>query len=200
MDKNDILNRPFNDVYNELMKDVGVSSTGRTNARKWICRNTTKLSGRTEYNDTFSTVKDFLDDFHNRSYSSRQGYRPFNQNYVYIFARKLKEMINEIPKPSKEDEIQYAKKRVSRDALYTQLAEECIELAHAALKMARVQRDGDPSIDPNATLDNLKEEFNDVLVVYDILGFDTNGDPGLMDAKIDRWYTRLLIQESEGEF
>lgn len=75
-------------------------------------------------------------------------------------------------------------------ALYEQLAEECVELAHASLKMARIIRGENPTpANMNDVLNNIAEELNDVQTVADVLGMDIDYDA--MQSKLERWYKRL---------
>lgn len=79
---------------------------------------------------------------------------------------------------------------VSRAALYEQLAEECAELAHAALKAARKMRGENPTpVFLQDTLDEVAEEATDVLLVAEILGLSTR--PEYKRFKIERWAKRL---------
>ena len=84
---------------------------------------------------------------------------------------------------------------------YTQLAEECTELAHAALKLGRK---ADPEQcfamaegDKQMWLDNLNEEIADVLVCMDVVIMKYQGK-GALDKigeirkqKLERWEERL---------
>lgn len=55
-------------------------------------------------------------------------------------------------------------------AAYEQLAEECIELAHAALKMARVIRKENPTpVDESHARGKIFEELGDVMNALDVL-------------------------------
>lgn len=76
-------------------------------------------------------------------------------------------------------------------ALYELLAEEASELAHAALKMARILRGEVPT---NATQDetyqNLREEFTDVQNVAEVLGVMIDRD--ISKEKMDRWIQRMM--------
>ena len=75
-------------------------------------------------------------------------------------------------------------------ALYEQLAEECTELAHAALKMARVMRAENPTPVPlDRALSNLYEEASDVHTVAKILNL--RPDPHIVTEKLKRWYDRI---------
>lgn len=75
-------------------------------------------------------------------------------------------------------------------ALYEQLAEECTELAHAALKMARVMRAENPTpVSLDRALSNLYEEASDVHTVSKILNL--RPDPHIVTEKLNRWYDRI---------
>lgn len=75
-------------------------------------------------------------------------------------------------------------------ALYEQLAEECTELAHAALKMARVMRAENPTpVSLDRALSNLYEEASDVHTVAKILNL--RPDPHIVTEKLKRWYDRI---------
>lgn len=80
--------------------------------------------------------------------------------------------------------------KVPVPALYEQLAEECVELAHAALKIARAMRDENytpVSIADGMTMVN--EEFTDLKLVADVLGLTV--DRAIMQDKMKRWNKRL---------
>jgi NTP pyrophosphatase (non-canonical NTP hydrolase) len=82
------------------------------------------------------------------------------------------------------------RKRVPISAQYEQLAEECSELAHAALKVARICRNENPT--PVKTEDAVRsvfEEFNDIMSVANVIGLDA--DELAIEGKLDRWYNRL---------
>ena len=76
-------------------------------------------------------------------------------------------------------------------AAYEQLAEECTELAHVALKMARIERRENPT---PAMLDltslDLKTEFTDILVCAYVL--EMVFDNETFDYKLQRWCNRLM--------
>ena len=84
---------------------------------------------------------------------------------------------------------------------YTQLAEECTELAHAALKLGR-KADPEQSFamaecDKQKWLDNLNEEIADVLVCMDVVIMKYQGKDALdkigeiRKQKLERWEARL---------
>lgn len=77
-----------------------------------------------------------------------------------------------------------------RDVLYSQLAEEATELAHAAQKMARKLRGENPTPVTEQFLDHsITEEFLDVLNIAAILGI--RDDRNIRDEKMQRWTERL---------
>ena len=79
-------------------------------------------------------------------------------------------------------------------ALYELLAEEASELAHAALKMARILRDDVPTnITQDEAYQNLREEFTDVQNVAEVLGLTIDRD--ISKEKMDRWIRRMTPQE-----
>lgn len=79
---------------------------------------------------------------------------------------------------------------VGEPAALEQLAEECSELAKAALKKARILRRENPtpvSIE-EANLD-LIEEFNDVYLCAGVVDLEPNYN--YIDKKLNRWKRRL---------
>lgn len=80
--------------------------------------------------------------------------------------------------------------RCGFDEAWAQLAEEASELAHAALKMRRVDNSKNPTpIDANEALDNVFEEVNDLLATLDVL--DLRRDDEQVRTKLIRWMERL---------
>lgn len=73
---------------------------------------------------------------------------------------------------------------------YELLAEECVECAHAALKMARIIRAENPTPvlleDANA---NLREEISDIATVLRL--FHIKPDAQIIHDKLERWAQRL---------
>lgn len=75
-------------------------------------------------------------------------------------------------------------------ALYEQLAEECTELAHEALKMSRVLRGENPTpctIDEAAL--GIQEELTDVLLCAAVI--DLQPDMDIWNTKMERWTRRI---------
>ena len=79
-------------------------------------------------------------------------------------------------------------------AMYEQLAEECTELAHAALKCARVLRAENPTpVSIDMALSNLYEEASDVHTVAKILNL--RPDPHIVTEKLKRWHDRIVKED-----
>ena len=83
---------------------------------------------------------------------------------------------------------------ISEPARFECLAEECAELAHAALKMARILRGENPT---DATLEetraNVVEEACDVCICLDMT--DISLDPDIRRRKLERLTKRLSTAE-----
>ena len=77
-------------------------------------------------------------------------------------------------------------------ALYEALAEEASELAQAALKIARIQRNENPTpVDMVDAVKNLNEEVTDVLLCLDVV--NVHADQNIAMAKLSRWTQRLQV-------
>ena len=88
------------------------------------------------------------------------------------------------------DYIREINKRVPTAAMYEQFAEECVELAQVALKMARRLRGENPTPTTEEQIKhNLIEEASDVHLMSRILGIKP--DIYIVNAKLARWYERL---------
>lgn len=80
---------------------------------------------------------------------------------------------------------------IGEAAMYEQLAEECVELAHACQKKARKLRGENPTpMEMEKIDDNVVEEYTDVRLVSSLLEIDM--DLSLYWEKYDRWYDRLI--------
>ena len=78
----------------------------------------------------------------------------------------------------------------STPALYEQLAEECTELAHAALKVARIIRDENPTpVNLVDALNMVNEEFTDLMLVASVIELTIDDDA--LQKKIKRWNERM---------
>ena len=87
------------------------------------------------------------------------------------------------------------RKTVSKDDLLCQLAEECLELAQAALKLRRAITQTNPTpVTYNQALEDLMEEAADVVLCLRVLPeVEENGyiiDIGIAE-KAERWMNRL---------
>lgn len=102
----------------------------------------------------------------------------------------IAEIIDDISRSVKADQAMgYIQNNLSQAALYGQLAEECTELAKAALKMQRfINGDNPPRMTEKEITDNINEEMADVLVSLAALGFITNDafDEALLEKPV-RW-------------
>ncbi len=82
------------------------------------------------------------------------------------------------------------RKAVPAPALYEALAEEATEVAQAALKMARIQRQENPTpVDLVDATKSLNEELTDLLLCMDVVNM--HADQNLAMAKLNRWISRL---------
>ena len=83
--------------------------------------------------------------------------------------------------------------------LWGQLAEECAELAQAALKMQRLSLNNQPAKTAEECRAAVVEEFADISLVYELIGFiDYKERARIMKYKANRWANRLIGQE-EGD-
>lgn len=79
---------------------------------------------------------------------------------------------------------------LSAPCLYDQLAEEAVELAQAAIKMARIMRGENPSPVTQSFAEKcVREEYNDIINVAKILKIPIDDD--LQRGKMCRWIDRL---------
>lgn len=92
--------------------------------------------------------------------------------------------------------------KITHGELLAQLAEEAIELAHAALKFRRATGEMNPTpVAPEDAFAQVKEELADVALLVRLLYLDTN--PTEMEEihrrKLLRWRDRLLKASEEQE-
>lgn len=98
------------------------------------------------------------------------------------------------------EKLRYVQNTLSVPAQYEGLAEECVELAHAALKMARIYRGEDPTpADIVEVGEKIYEEIADVLLCIKVLGLDDADLAHRQLQKLDRWYDRLYKVYGEVE-
>ena len=87
------------------------------------------------------------------------------------------------------DHKDFIRKNVGEAVLYEQLSEECVELAHAALKKARKLRGENPTpVDIQDVDAHLIEEITDLMVVLDVL--DLKESTEIKQYKLHRWACR----------
>ena len=96
-------------------------------------------------------------------------------------------------------DIEYIRANMSLPATLEQLAEEYIELAHAALKSARYLRKESPTRETYTDIiANLLEETADVHVVEQVLVLEPN--PDTVAFKTQRWADRIrAVAGSDGD-
>jgi NTP pyrophosphatase (non-canonical NTP hydrolase) len=90
------------------------------------------------------------------------------------------------------------REKVPQEELLAQLAEEAVELAHAALKLRRTYGDINPTpVKRTAAFARLKEEIADVKLLLTVLELDRHGIEydRIGDAKLKRWAERLGAAE-----
>jgi hypothetical protein len=83
----------------------------------------------------------------------------------------------------------YMLDHIGEPAMYEQMAEECAELAKAALKMARIERGENPTPKTKEqAMADLIEEYTDVCICADELGL--KADPDIAAKKLARCVQR----------
>lgn len=91
----------------------------------------------------------------------------------------------------------YVASQLSQAALFEQLAEECTELAQAALKMARLERGENPTPMLLEEIQaNLVEEISDVDLVLSVLNI--NPSARIQERKLARWVGRIEEARERG--
>ena len=92
------------------------------------------------------------------------------------------------------DAFETIQEKVPQTELLALLAEEAVELAHAALKLRRVYDGSNPTpVKRSEAFANLKEELADVGLIVSVLGLDRH-NPEIMriqQDKLERWLRRL---------
>ena len=86
--------------------------------------------------------------------------------------------------------------KVGESAILEQLAEECAELAKAALKLSRVMRKENPTpVTVNDAFDNLVEEIGDLRLLLRVTDFMYDGIPtqDMEEYKLRRWENRIKL-------
>lgn len=96
------------------------------------------------------------------------------------------------------DAFELITEKVPQTELLALLAEEAVELAHAALKLRRVYDGTNPTpVKGAAAFADLKEEMADVELVISVLGLNRYGHEimRIQQDKLERWVTRLEAKE-----
>lgn len=86
--------------------------------------------------------------------------------------------------------------KIGESAILEQLAEECAELAKAALKLSRVVRKENPTpVTENDAFDNLVEEIGDVRLLLRVTDYmyDTIPTQDIEEYKLQRWKNRIKL-------
>ena len=95
---------------------------------------------------------------------------------------------------TKRGEIMKIIEEIGEAAMLEQLAEECTELAKAALKMARIIRKENPTpVTEKEAIDNIREEYTDVVQCAGELSLTV--DEEQMARKHERWEKRVRDRE-----
>lgn len=88
--------------------------------------------------------------------------------------------------------------RIGAAAMYEQLAEEAAELAHAALKIARILRNENPTpVTPSQGFDMVAEEYSDVVQCARELNFYPNEDQIRKKERrfLERWESEHRLDD-----
>lgn len=96
------------------------------------------------------------------------------------------------------DAFELITEKVPQTELLALLAEEAVELAHAALKLRRVYDGTNPTpVKGAAAFADLKEEMADVELVISVLGLNRHSHEimRIQQDKLERWVTRLEAKE-----
>lgn len=94
----------------------------------------------------------------------------------------------------KMDPFDVIRERLSQEELLAQLAEEAMELGHAALKLRRAYDGTNPTpVKRREAFENLKEEIADVRLLIDVLSLSRFWPEydRIADKKLKRWAQRL---------
>lgn len=98
------------------------------------------------------------------------------------------------------EKLRYVQNTMPVPAQYEGLAEECMELGHACLKLARIFRGENPT--PADVVDvgeKIYEEVADVMLYMKVIGFEETNLQARQLRKLERWYRRLYAVHGEGE-
>lgn len=99
--------------------------------------------------------------------------------------------------------INHIRREVPKGELLAQLAEEAVELAHAALKLRRTfeptSTTNPTPVTPCEAVSAVEEEIADVLLLLDLVGFpqDKHSVVRIQHMKLARWVRRLHAAKEE---
>jgi NTP pyrophosphatase (non-canonical NTP hydrolase) len=97
------------------------------------------------------------------------------------------------------DDIKCIREHTPDAALYEQLAEEAVELAHAAIKYSRVLRKESPTPVTSIQAEMaIEEEYNDLLTVAIVAPAATQANL-MIESKLARWAERLKEAMPDGK-
>lgn len=98
------------------------------------------------------------------------------------------------------EKLRYVQNTLPVPAQYEGLAEECMELGHACLKLARIFRGENPTpADLVEVGEKIYEEVADVMLCMNVIGFEKENVHARQRRKLDRWYQRLRAKGEEDE-
>lgn len=96
------------------------------------------------------------------------------------------------------EKMRYVREHLKSPARYEGLAEECVELAHAALKLARIFRGENPTATNVMDAgEDVYEEAADVLLYLRVIELEDTNLDARQRRKLERWYYRLKEVEDE---
>lgn len=98
------------------------------------------------------------------------------------------------------EKLRYVRNSLPVPAQYEGLAEECMELRHACLELARIFRgENHTPVDGVEVVERIYEEVADVTLYMNVLGFEKENVDARQWRKLERWYQRLKSVEEEDE-
>lgn len=96
------------------------------------------------------------------------------------------------------EKLRYVQNTLPVPAQYEGLAEECMELGHACLKLARIFRGENPTpADLVEVGEKIYEEVADVMLYMNVIGVEKANVYARQWRKLERWCQRLKAMEGE---
>lgn len=132
------------------------------------------------------------------------GYKTWDHVVVYgcvpfgVRISKSRELEKRKKVYGEDEKKEFITSKLSKRTLIEQAAEECGELIQALLKYIRASKmsDSPTPVSEKEAMDNIIEEFTDVVLSMELLGFDKiNKD--IRDKKLERTYKRLIENGEE---